>query len=96
MTAPEPALPHTPAYSPPAARPRNEFRFIPPVVAVIITLGLLLAGRADLCRWPDLCGLLTAVDITQGRLDTALPAPGRACGSSKPSSPAATASARSS
>ncbi len=75
MTAPEPALPHTPADSPPAARPRNEFRFIPPVVAVIITLGLLLAGRADLCRWPDLCGPLTAVDITQGRLDTALPAP---------------------
>lgn len=45
------------------------------VVVVITTLGLFLASRAGLCEWRYLCGPLPAVDVAQGRLDTALPAP---------------------
>lgn len=34
-----------------------------------------VADYFDLCSWPAVCGPLKAVDISQGRLDTALPAP---------------------
>ena len=47
----------------------------PWVAAVATLLIILLLRPVGLCRWPALCDPLVAVDIDQGRLDTALPAP---------------------
>lgn len=47
----------------------------PWVAAAATLLIILLLRPVGLCRWPALCDPLVAVDIDQGRLDTALPAP---------------------
>lgn len=54
-------------------RPRVEGVIGLAAAAAIIVVVLL--GRAGLCQRGDLCAPLSAVDIDQGRLDTALPAP---------------------
>lgn len=47
--------------------------FIVTVLLVLVTVMLL--DMIGTCSWPAICGPLTADDIVQGRLDTALPAP---------------------
>src|SRR5690606_24701750 len=46
--------------------------FLSAAVALLVVVAL---GRLDACPWRPLCGPITADDISQGRLDTALPAP---------------------
>ena len=43
--------------------------------AAAVVVALLLLNRFALCNLPYVCGPLTAPDVAQGRLDTALPAP---------------------
>lgn len=45
------------------------------VAAAAVVIAGLLLGRLGACPWSPLCGPLLADDVTQGRLDTALPAP---------------------
>ena len=61
----EPAPPH----------PRSPAPLLFVATALLVLIGLLLLDILGVCAWPPLCGPLTADDIVQGRLDTALPAP---------------------
>ncbi len=45
------------------------------ITALLILTTVILLDMLGVCAWPPLCGPLTADDIVQGRLDTALPAP---------------------
>lgn len=67
-----------PAAQSPAAPEADSRPLVPALLlfsAAVVVLALLALGRFDACRWPLLCGPITADDISQGRLDTALPAP---------------------
>jgi hypothetical protein len=54
---------------------RGYFPTLLLVAAMLVLIFLAAASYLDKCPWPGLCGPLKAVDISQGRLDTALPAP---------------------
>lgn len=58
-----------------ARRPGGYFTSVALAAAMLIFLALVMLGRLGTCRWSPLCGPLTAEDISQARLDTALPAP---------------------
>ncbi len=60
-----------------AATARRDDRFgALLLVSVAMGLfGLLLLEQLGLCAWPAVCAPLTAADVSQARLDTALPAP---------------------
>ncbi len=45
------------------------------LAAALAIIGVFILGKAGLCESVDLCAPAPAVDIDQGRLDTALPAP---------------------
>ena len=64
---------------PTSAGPPRPPHFPAALLLIVTTLLILtLTGLLDtlgVCAWPPLCGPLTADDIVQGRLDTALPAP---------------------
>lgn len=51
------------------------FRLYLLAMAALTILFLATAGHLNSCPWPAVCSPLKAVDISQGRLDTALPAP---------------------
>lgn len=63
----------TPAGSP--LRLRSPAPLLLTVSALLILTFVVLLDTLGVCKWPPLCGPLTADDIVQGRLDTALPAP---------------------
>ena len=60
--------------------PRNRrkatlFTAVLLITFVAALVSLFAPHRLGLCRWPAVCAPLTGEDITQSRLDTALPAP---------------------
>ena len=61
----------------PATRSRfRTSRFVALLVVGLVTVLILFAlSRTGICEWHYLCGPLLAEDISQGRLDTALPVP---------------------
>lgn len=53
----------------------NRFASVFLVTAAVVVVGLSALNGAGRCSLPYVCGRLTADDITQSRLDTALPVP---------------------
>jgi len=59
-------------------RDRSHLRWVGSLfwlTAAVVILALALLDRVGLCTWGYVCGPLMADDLTQGRIDTALPAP---------------------
>ncbi len=64
-----------PESDPPLAAGGRSLGVLALATTVLVIVLLLSLDRLDLCAWSPVCGPLLAEDISQGRLDTALPAP---------------------
>lgn len=67
-----------PAKKSPVSPAANPWPLVPAVLLIAASLAILLPVAfdwLDACSWRYLCGPILAEDITQGRLDVALPAP---------------------